>query len=105
MAEIARALVAILFAAALLACGFFSARWYDGTLMSKVDADLIAQARVDEAAVWAVQLSKANDAKTVALSRIQAPPRVVSLACPPGAGAVSDDALARLRDATMLDFK
>ena len=97
MSEIARALIPILLFVAGLACGFFGRGWYDGTMITRTDADLIAQGRVDEASRAAVLIKTATDAKDSALRRVQAPARVVSYECAPGAGAVSDDALARLR--------
>lgn len=105
MSEIARALIAVLFAVAIFACAWFGRAWYDGTMITRTDADLIAQGRVDEAALSAVKIKTANDATRAALARVQAPARVVSYECPPGLGAVSDDALARLRAATVLEVK
>ncbi len=100
MSEIARALIAVLLFVAGIACGRFGGAWLDGTYISRTDADFIAQGRVDEAALTAVKIKTANDATRAALARVQAPARVISYECPPGAGAVSNDALARLRDAS-----
>ena len=100
MSEFARALIMLLLFVAGIACGWFGRAWYDGTLITRTDADLIAQGRVDEAAISAVKIKTATDAKEAALRRVQAPARIVSYECPPGAGAVSDDALARLREAS-----
>ena len=98
MSEFARALIMLLLFVAGIACGRFGGAWLDGTYITRTDADLIAQGRVDESARTAVLIKTATDAKEAALRRVQAPARVVSYECPPGAGAVSDDALARLRD-------
>ena len=100
MSEFARALIMLLLFVAGLACGRFIGAWLDGTYTTRTDAQIYAQGRVDEAAISAVKIKTATDAKEAALRRVQAPARIVSYECPPGAGAVSDDALARLRDAS-----
>lgn len=103
--ELSRALIMLLLFVAGLACGRFGGAWIDGTYVKRTDADLIAQGRVDEAARTAVLIKSATDAKEAALKRVQAPARIVSYECPPGQGAVSSEALKRLREATMLQFK
>ena len=97
MSDFARLFIACILIALAGFAGFFGRGWYDGTLITRTDADLIAQGRADEAASTAVKIKSAQDAAAAALRRVQAPARVVSLECPPGAGAVSDDAIARLR--------
>ena len=98
MSDFSRLALAVLLIAIAGFAGFFGRGWYDGTLISRADADLIAQGRADEAASAAVKIKSANDATAAALRRVQATARVVSLECPPGLGAVSDEALARLRE-------
>jgi hypothetical protein len=99
MSEIARALVAIMLAVACAACGFFGARWYDGTLISRTEADLIAQGRADQAAKSAVDIERATVSKKAALKQLSEVRAPVSHACPPGTGAVSEAAFARYRGA------
>ena len=98
MSEFARALIMLLLFVAGIACGRFGGAWLDGTYTTRTDAQIYTQGRVDEAAKSAVLIKTATDAKEAALRRVQAPARVVSYECPPGSGAVSDDALARLRE-------
>ena len=99
MAEIAKAVMLVLLAAAFALCGYAARGWQDGTLITKNEADIVAQARVDEAVVWAVKIKDAQNEKNAALRRITSPPRIISTACPPGTGAVSSDALDRMRRA------
>lgn len=92
-----QALIFLILVAISGAVGFFGRGWYDGTLIQRSDADLIAQARIDEAVKWQIQIQAATNAKQAALNAVNAAPRIVSRACPPGTGAASDDAVQRLR--------
>lgn len=100
MSELARALIMLLLFVAGVACGRFGGAYLDGTYIARTEANLIAQGRADEAAITGVKIKAAEDATAAALRRVQAPARVVSYECPPGQGAVSDEALQRLREAT-----
>lgn len=95
MSEIARALVPILLFVAGLACGRFGGAWWDGSYITRTDADLIAQGRVEQATKAAVEIQRAIDAKNSALRQLGAVRPPVSLACPPGTGAVSQEAYER----------
>lgn len=95
MGELSRALVLILLFAAGLACGRFGGAWWDGTYLSRTDADLIAQGRVEQAAKAAVDIERATVAKNDALRQLGAVRPPVSRACPPGTGAVSEEAYQR----------
>ncbi len=95
MSEIARALIMLLLFAAGLACGRFGGAWWDGTYLSRTDADLIAQGRVEQATKAAVEIQRATDAKNAALRQSGAVRPPVSRACPPGTGAVSQEAYER----------
>ena len=75
--------------------GFFGRGWYDGTLIQRSDADLIAQGRADQAAVSAVEIERATVSKNAALRQLSVVRAPVSHACPPGTGAVSQDAFDR----------
>ena len=97
MSDFARLLIVVILIALAGISGYGFRGWQDGTFIPRAEADLIAQGRADEAASAAVKIKSANDATREALKRVQAPARVVSLECPPGLGAVSDEALARLR--------
>lgn len=99
MANLALAAMFFALALAFSATGYLFRGWQDGTLVSRSEADLIAQGRVDEAVKWTKKIDEAEDAKQAAIARVNAPPIVVSHACPPGTGAVSADALQRMRDA------
>ena len=93
------ALMFLVMASAIAAGAWFGRGWYDGTLIQRSDADLIAQARIDEAVKWQTKIQDATDAKQAALNSVNAAPRIVSRTCPPGTGAASDDAVKRLRAA------
>lgn len=97
MAEVARALAAVLLGFACVACGFFGRAWYDGTLIPRTEADLIAQVKADEAAKSAVTIERATVAKNTALRQLGAARAPVNLECPPGTGAVSQEAFERHR--------
>jgi hypothetical protein len=84
----------LLFAAGL-ACGRFGGAWWDGTYLSRTDADLIAQGRIEQATKAAVEIQRATDAKNAALRQLGAVRAPVSRACPPGTGRVSDPAYER----------
>jgi len=100
MSDAARLFIVVILVVLAGVGGYGFAGWQHGTYITRTDADLIAQGRVDEASRTAVLIKTATDAKDAALRRVQAPARIVSYECPPGAGAVSDDALARLREAS-----
>ncbi len=95
MGELSRALIMLLVFAAGLFCGRFGGAWWDGTYLSRTDADLIAQGRVEQATKAAVEIQRAIDAKNAALRQLGSVRQPVSRACPPGAGAVSQEAYER----------
>jgi hypothetical protein len=98
MGEIARALVPILLFVSGLACGRFGGAWWDGTYLSRTEAQLIAQGRADAAADAAVDIERATVAKNAALRQLGAVRAPVSRTCPPGTGAVSDAAFERYKE-------
>jgi hypothetical protein len=77
------------------ACGFFGRGWYDGTLISRTEAEIYAQGRADQAAKSAVDIERATVTKEAALRQLNSARAPVSRACPPGTGAVSDAAFER----------
>lgn len=95
MGELSRALIMILLFATGLFCGRFGGAWWDGTYLSRTDADLIAQGRVEQATKAAIEIQRATDAKNAALRQLGAVRPPVSRACPPGTGAVSEEAYQR----------
>ena len=95
MSELSRALIMLLLFAAGLFCGRFGGAWWDGTYLSRTDADLIAQGRVEQATKAAVDIERATVAKNAALRQLGAARPPVSRACPPGTGAVSQEAYER----------
>jgi hypothetical protein len=95
MGEMSRALIMLLLFAAGLACGRFGGAWWDGSYITRTDADLIAQGRVEQATKAAVEIQRATDAKNAALRQLGAVRPAVSRACPPGTGAVSEEAYQR----------
>lgn len=95
MGELSRALIMLLFFASGLACGRFGGAWWDGTYLSRTDADLIAQGRIEQATKAAVEIERATVAKNAALRQLGAARPPVSRACPPGTGAVSEEAYQR----------
>ena len=90
-----QALMFLVITSAIVAGTWFGRGWYDGTLISKKAADLIAQGRADQAAVSAVDIERATVSKNEALKRLSAVRPPVSRACPPGTGAVSQEAFER----------
>jgi hypothetical protein len=88
----------LIMAAAIAASAWFGRGWYDGTLISRSDSDLIAQGRADQAAKSAVDIERATVSKEAALRQLNAARAPVSRACPPGTGAVSDAAFERYND-------
>ena len=92
-----QALMFLVMASAIAGGTWYARGWYDGTLISRTDADLIAQGRADQAAKSAVDIERATVAKNAALRQLGAARPPVSHACPPGTGAVSDAALERFR--------
>ncbi len=99
MSDFAR-LFTVLILIALAGVGAWSGRgWYDGTLISRADAEIYAQGRADQAAKSAVDIERATVTKEAALRQLGAARAPVSRACPPGAGAVSDAAFERYRAA------
>lgn len=97
MAEVARALLFVLYGLAMLACGRFGGAWLDGTYIPRTEAELIAQGKADQAAKSAVDIERATVAKNAALKQLGAARAPVNLECPPGTGAVSDAAFERYR--------
>ena len=94
-----QALIFLILVAISGAVGFFGRGWYDGTLIQRSDADLIAQGRADQAAASAVEIERATVSKNAALRQLSAVRPPVSHACPPGTGAVSDAAFERYKAA------
>lgn len=82
---------------AIVAGTWFGRGWYDGTLIQRSDADLIAQGMADQAAKSALDIERATVAKNAALRQLSAVRPPVSHACPPGTGAVSDAAFERYK--------
>lgn len=97
MGELARFLAALMVAAAFSACGWFGRAWFDGSLIPKSEAEIYAQGRADSAAEFGSQLAIIQGEKAQALARLKAPRAPVSNACPPGTGAVSDEAFQRFK--------
>ena len=97
MSDLSRLLIVVILIAMSGFAGFFGRGWYDGTLISRTDADLIAQGRADQSAKTAVEIERATNAKNAALRQLNAPRAPVSLLCPPGTGSVSDAAFDRFR--------
>ena len=95
-----QALMFLVMASAIAGGAWFARGWYDGTLISRAESDVIAQARADEAAKWAVKIASAGSAKDAALTQLRLVRVPVSRDCPPGAGAVSGEAFQRFREGT-----
>lgn len=99
MGELARFLAALMVSAAFGACGWFGRAWFDGSLIPKTEAEIYAQGRADSAAEFGSQLAIIQGEKAQAVARLNSAPKIVSRACPPGLGAVSDDVNERMRAA------
>jgi hypothetical protein len=97
MTSASQALIFLIITAAIAGGSWYARGWYDGTLISRTEADLIAQGRADQAAKSAVDIERATVSKNAALKQLSAVRAPVSHACPPGTGAVSDEAFARFK--------
>jgi len=101
MSEAARALVAILGAVAMFACGWFGRGWWDGSSVSIGDAAKDSQQFVTAATQATTRIQSAEGKANVQRERTRA--RIdrdeSDKSCPPGLGPVSPDMEQRLRAA------
>ena len=101
MSESARAMVAMLIATAMFACGWFGRAWWDGSSVTVADSAKDSQQFVTAGAKATERIQDAAGKARTQQERTRARTEHVeaTTSCPPGLGAVSPDVERRLRDA------